>query len=243
MTLGLHLHNTNGMALANALAGMLSGVGIFEGSIGGIGGGIRMPYGIPHYGNVSTEDLAHMFSEMGSRDRHRAARVAGRRSPRAGAARVGADIQPRLARRDARRTCSSRVASLHATDEDPRDRQRPPRGLRRPGRARPDVRRGGAQRRRRTASTASATLMLRSWRTPRAASRCPEEIVDAPDDRWAAILASEPPGVTQAPVELLDGRFVTSAFGDPEQLAAEPPARLPSMADSPHTCARSAERA
>ena len=65
MTLGLHLHNTNGMALANALAGMDAGVSIFEGSICGIGGGIRMPYGIPHYGNVSTEDLAHMLSEMG----------------------------------------------------------------------------------------------------------------------------------------------------------------------------------
>jgi len=65
MTLGLHLHNTNGMALANALAGMDAGVGVFEGSICGIGGGIRMPYGIPHYGNVSTEDLAHMFFELG----------------------------------------------------------------------------------------------------------------------------------------------------------------------------------
>jgi hydroxymethylglutaryl-CoA lyase len=65
MTLGLHLHNTNGMALANALAGMDAGVSVFEGSICGIGGGIRMPYGMPHYGNVATEDLAHMFFELG----------------------------------------------------------------------------------------------------------------------------------------------------------------------------------
>ena len=65
MTLGVHLHNTNGMALANALAAMDAGVSVFEGSICGIGGGIRMPYGMPHYGNVSTEDLAHMFFEMG----------------------------------------------------------------------------------------------------------------------------------------------------------------------------------
>lgn len=65
MTLGIHLHNTNGMALANALAAMDAGVTVFEGSICGIGGGIRMPYGMPHYGNVSTEDLAHMFFEMG----------------------------------------------------------------------------------------------------------------------------------------------------------------------------------
>jgi hydroxymethylglutaryl-CoA lyase len=65
MTLGIHLHNTNGMALANALAAMDAGATVFEGSICGIGGGIRMPYGMAHYGNVATEDLAHMFSEMG----------------------------------------------------------------------------------------------------------------------------------------------------------------------------------
>jgi hydroxymethylglutaryl-CoA lyase len=63
LTLGLHLHDTNGMALANALAGLQAGVGVFEGSICGIGGGIRMPHGMPHFGNVATEDLAHMFSE------------------------------------------------------------------------------------------------------------------------------------------------------------------------------------
>ena len=65
MTLGIHLHNTNGMALANALAAADAGVTVFEGSICGIGGGIRMPFGMPHYGNVATEDLVHMFSEMG----------------------------------------------------------------------------------------------------------------------------------------------------------------------------------
>jgi hypothetical protein len=46
------------------------------------------------------------------------------------------------------------------------------------------------------------------------------ELVDIPDDRWEEILASEPPGITQKPVELLDGRLVTTAFGDPEQMAA-----------------------
>jgi hydroxymethylglutaryl-CoA lyase len=65
LTLGLHMHNTNGMALANALAAMEVGVSFFEGSICGIGGGIRMPYGMAHYGNIATEDLVHMFSEMG----------------------------------------------------------------------------------------------------------------------------------------------------------------------------------
>ena len=46
------------------------------------------------------------------------------------------------------------------------------------------------------------------------------ELVDIADDRWEEILASEPPGVTQEPVELLDGRLVMAAFGDPEQMAA-----------------------
>jgi hydroxymethylglutaryl-CoA lyase len=64
LTLGIHLHNTNGMALANALAAVDAGVSVFEGSICGIGGGIRMPHGMPHYGNVSTEDLANMFLEL-----------------------------------------------------------------------------------------------------------------------------------------------------------------------------------
>ena len=65
LRLGLHLHNTNGMALANALAAADAGVTAFEGSICGIGGGIRMPHGIPPYGNVATEDLVHLFAELG----------------------------------------------------------------------------------------------------------------------------------------------------------------------------------
>ena len=65
LTLGLHLHDTNGMALANALAGLDAGVTVFEGSICGIGGGIRMPFGMPRFGNVATEDLVHMFAETG----------------------------------------------------------------------------------------------------------------------------------------------------------------------------------
>jgi len=65
MRLGVHLHNTNGMALANALAAADAGARVFEGSICGIGGGIRMPHGIPPYGNVATEDLVHLFAELG----------------------------------------------------------------------------------------------------------------------------------------------------------------------------------
>ena len=46
------------------------------------------------------------------------------------------------------------------------------------------------------------------------------ELVDIADDRFQEILASEPPGITQEPVELLDGQLVMAAFGDPEQMAA-----------------------
>ncbi len=65
MKLGLHLHNTNGMALANALAAMEAGVRTFEGALSGIGGGIRLPEGSGNHGNVALEDLVNMFEEMG----------------------------------------------------------------------------------------------------------------------------------------------------------------------------------
>lgn len=63
--LGFHLHNTNGMALANAIAAAQAGVTTFEGSICGIGGGIAMPHGMGTVGNVPTEDLVHLFALSG----------------------------------------------------------------------------------------------------------------------------------------------------------------------------------
>jgi hypothetical protein len=42
------------------------------------------------------------------------------------------------------------------------------------------------------------------------------ELVHIPDDRWAEVAASEPPGIVPGPVELEDGRVVTAALGDPE---------------------------
>lgn len=65
MKLGLHMHNTNGMALANALAGLEAGVSVLEGAVCGIGGGIRMPQGMAPYGNVATEDLVQLLAELG----------------------------------------------------------------------------------------------------------------------------------------------------------------------------------
>lgn len=42
----------------------------------------------------------------------------------------------------------------------------------------------------------------------------PGELVEAPDALLEKILASEPAGVTQAPVELADGRLASAATGD-----------------------------
>jgi len=60
--IGLHLHNTRGLGLANALAGLEFGVADFESSIGGLGG---CPFAPRAVGNICTEDFVHMLHEMG----------------------------------------------------------------------------------------------------------------------------------------------------------------------------------
>jgi hydroxymethylglutaryl-CoA lyase len=60
--LGLHLHNTRGIGIANALAGLDCGIRHFEGSIGGLGG---CPFAPRAVGNICTEDFVHMAHEMG----------------------------------------------------------------------------------------------------------------------------------------------------------------------------------
>ena len=57
----LHFHDTRGMALANVIAGLESGVRVFDSSIGGLGG---CPYAPGASGNVATEDLAYMLEKM-----------------------------------------------------------------------------------------------------------------------------------------------------------------------------------
>jgi hypothetical protein len=47
------------------------------------------------------------------------------------------------------------------------------------------------------------------------------ELVDVPDEILEELLATEPPGVVQAPVELADGRIVLAASGDATRLDAE----------------------
>lgn len=60
--LALHLHDTRGMALANALVGLSKGITVFDSSVGGLGG---CPYAKGASGNVATEDLIYMVEQMG----------------------------------------------------------------------------------------------------------------------------------------------------------------------------------
>ena len=59
---GLHLHDTRGLGLANTLAGMLAGVTLFETSLAGLGG---CPFAPGAAGNTATEDLLNMLAAMG----------------------------------------------------------------------------------------------------------------------------------------------------------------------------------
>lgn len=58
----LHLHNTRGLGLANALAGLEEGITTLDASLGGIGG---CPFAPGASGNIVTEDLVFMLQAMG----------------------------------------------------------------------------------------------------------------------------------------------------------------------------------
>jgi hydroxymethylglutaryl-CoA lyase len=58
----LHLHNTRGLGLANALAGLEEGITTLDASLGGLGG---CPFAPGASGNIVTEDLAFMLEAMG----------------------------------------------------------------------------------------------------------------------------------------------------------------------------------
>ena len=64
LRLALHLHDTRGMGIANAMAGLEMGVDIFDAAVGGLGG---CPFAAHKgaAGNVCTEDLVFMLQEMG----------------------------------------------------------------------------------------------------------------------------------------------------------------------------------
>ncbi|MGI9239123.1 MAG: hydroxymethylglutaryl-CoA lyase [Woeseiaceae bacterium] len=59
---GVHLHNTRGLGLANALAAIEEGITTIDSSLGGIGG---CPFAPGASGNIVTEDLVFMLQSMG----------------------------------------------------------------------------------------------------------------------------------------------------------------------------------
>lgn len=60
--LALHLHDTRGLAVANALVAVEVGMRTFDSSVGGMGG---CPYAPGASGNVGTEDIVNMFEASG----------------------------------------------------------------------------------------------------------------------------------------------------------------------------------
>ncbi|MEM1380670.1 MAG: hydroxymethylglutaryl-CoA lyase [Pseudomonadota bacterium] len=60
--MGVHLHNTRGLGLANALAAYEEGISTFDSSLGGLGG---CPTAPGASGNIVSEDLVFMFEAMG----------------------------------------------------------------------------------------------------------------------------------------------------------------------------------
>jgi hydroxymethylglutaryl-CoA lyase len=58
----LHLHDTEGKGLANALAAIGVGIRLFDTAFGGMGG---CPFIKGATGNIATEDLATMVHQMG----------------------------------------------------------------------------------------------------------------------------------------------------------------------------------
>lgn len=58
----LHLHDTHGLGVANAYAGLLEGVRTFESSVGGLGG---CPFTPGAAGNVATEELVYLCEAVG----------------------------------------------------------------------------------------------------------------------------------------------------------------------------------
>jgi hydroxymethylglutaryl-CoA lyase len=60
--IGIHLHDTRGLAIANALTAMEAGVNRVDGTVGGLGG---CPFAPGASGNLVLEDLVHALDAMG----------------------------------------------------------------------------------------------------------------------------------------------------------------------------------
>ena len=62
LELSLHLHDTRGLGIANALAALEAGVDRVDGTVGGLGG---CPFAPGASGNLALEDLVHVLEESG----------------------------------------------------------------------------------------------------------------------------------------------------------------------------------
>ena len=62
LPLRLHLHDTRGLGLANAMAGLEEGVAAFDAALGGLGG---CPVMRGASGNLATEDFVNLCNEIG----------------------------------------------------------------------------------------------------------------------------------------------------------------------------------
>ncbi|ODT13394.1 MAG: hydroxymethylglutaryl-CoA lyase [Mesorhizobium sp. SCN 65-12] len=62
MRLTLHFHNTRGLGLVNVMAGLKLGIDSYESAAAGLGG---CPFAAGATGNICTEDLVYMLSELG----------------------------------------------------------------------------------------------------------------------------------------------------------------------------------
>jgi hydroxymethylglutaryl-CoA lyase len=61
LDINMHFHDTRGTGLANALTALDMGVDYLDASVGGMGGS---PYAAGATGNIATEDLVHMLTDM-----------------------------------------------------------------------------------------------------------------------------------------------------------------------------------
>lgn len=62
LDLGIHLHNTYGMASANVMEALSQGIRRFDAAMGGIGG---CPFAPGAAGNIGTDDLVHLLHREG----------------------------------------------------------------------------------------------------------------------------------------------------------------------------------
>jgi hydroxymethylglutaryl-CoA lyase len=65
LEVGVHLHNRNGFATANAMAALESGADWLEGAFGGLGGDMWFPGDPSVLGNAPTEDLIQLMDSIG----------------------------------------------------------------------------------------------------------------------------------------------------------------------------------